>query len=157
VIKADSTIAAAAAVLAGCILASDANAANMFTTSVANAITYEYDISPGQSSPLILIPPNTPVLLSGTANTAGERGIAFVVVLSAPNGPSPLMEWNGLESPSPSNLKGEITTGYSTTPDTHIVFIDWAHQVDVEVASTKQVKIKNESGGTRHVVVTLSW
>jgi hypothetical protein len=67
--------------------------------------------------------------------------------------PSSFLEWVGLES----TAGAAITQGFSGSPGTHIVFIDFSHKVDVEVASPDTIKIHNASTGTATGSVTLVW
>ena len=67
--------------------------------------------------------------------------------------PSSFIEWVGLESPS----RASITQGFSSAAGTHIVYIDFAHQVDIEVNSPDTIRVHNGAPALRSGSVTLIW
>jgi len=69
--------------------------------------------------------------------------------------PSTLIQWVGVESynGSPST----ITSGASNTVGAHIVWIDSAYKVDIQVASADTIQIHNGDAATRAGNVTLIW
>ena len=63
--------------------------------------------------------------------------------------------WVGLESPSVS--PSTITSGFSASAGTHIVYIDGGHAVDIQTASVDTIRVHNGSSGMRAGNVTLIW
>ena len=66
--------------------------------------------------------------------------------------PSTGIEWVGLESYS----SAVITSGFNNGP-AHIVWIDVAHTVDIQLATADTIRVHNGSTGTRAGNVTLVW
>jgi hypothetical protein len=85
----------------------------------------------------------------GCCTTTNDQGVGQVSLLHIP---STGIKWVGLES----NGSG-ITTGFSGTAPTHIVWIDLYHGVDIEVAGVDTILIHNDIGATRTGNVTLIW
>jgi hypothetical protein len=67
--------------------------------------------------------------------------------------PSRFIVWVGLESEIPA----AITSGDGSAVGTHIVYINVAHTVDIQVASGDTIRVHNPSEGTRAGNVTLIW
>lgn len=111
-----------------------------------------YDLAPGEFTADIEIPPNVPVSLTGVGLSSGFRGVASATLLSIA-GDGGFIEWTGLESTAGS----VITQGFSGAPGTHILYLDWGHVVDVEVASATAIRIHNEAGAQRSGTITLIW
>jgi hypothetical protein len=86
----------------------------------------------------------------GQQNALGFRGVGQVTLLWVPGS---FLEWVGLESPSGA----AITSGYSSSPGTHIVFLDFAHQVDIQVNSADTFVVHNGSPQAQYGSVTLLW
>jgi hypothetical protein len=115
-----------------------------------NATIVSYNLAAGASTGAIIPVASQPVLVVGVQNAVGFRGVGQVTLLRVPGA---FLEWVGLESPSPA----AITSGFSGTLGTHIVYLDFSHQVDIEVNSTDTFRIHNGSGGVRTGSVTLIW
>lgn len=115
--------------------------------------SFTYDLAPGGISAPIRIPDNIPVHLMGATLTFGFRGVGQAELLSIP-GAGGFIEWVGLDSTSGA----AITQGFSGVAGTKILFIDFNHQVIVEVAGTAgsgQIRIRNTGAGPRNGVITL--
>jgi len=67
--------------------------------------------------------------------------------------PSSFLEWTGIESPAAA----AITSGFSGTKGTHIVYLDFSHLVDIQVDTTDAFIIHNANTITQTGVVTLIW
>jgi hypothetical protein len=67
--------------------------------------------------------------------------------------PGSFLEWVGLNSTAGAG----ITQGFSGTLGTNIVFLDFAHQVAIQVNSPDSFRIHNGSTGVRFGNVTLIW
>src|SRR5215469_6271718 len=93
------------------------------TVKTPNAATYSYSLAPGASSAPITPIGSQPVWVTGVQNTLGYRGVGRVALLHVP---SSFLEWTGIESPSGA----AITSGFSGTAGTHIVYLDFGHFVD---------------------------
>ena len=117
---------------------------------VSNNIVLNYNLAPGANSAAITPVANVPVLVMGVCTSFGVRGVGQVSLLHIPGS---FIEWVGLESP----LGASITSGYSPPYGRHIVWIDYAHQVDIQVASPDTIRVHNGSGAVRTGNVTLVW
>jgi len=123
-----------------------ANATQTITTP--NAAFISYSLAAGANSAAITPATNRWVLVGGSCTTIGGVG-----QVSLQHIPSTGMQWVGLESYSGA----AITQGFSSTAGTHIVSIDFFHQVDIRVASIDTILIHNGSAATRAGNVTLIW
>jgi hypothetical protein len=119
-------------------------------TVVAQASSFSYNLAAGAVSGPIGVPANIPVHLVGVQTAVGFRGVGEAALLHVP---SSFIEWVGLDSTSGA----AITQGFSGTAGTKIVFIDFSHQVQVEVASPDTIRVHNLSSGTRTGSITLIW
>jgi hypothetical protein len=125
-----------------------ANAAQTITTP--NAATVSYSLATGANSAAITPATNRWVLVGGCCNTAPFQGVGQVSLL---HNPGIGITWVGLES-----LNGAaITSGASNTAGTHIVSIDSAHKVDIQVATADTIVIHNGQSSTMAGNVTLVW
>lgn len=120
------------------------------TLAVPNALFVGYSLLPGQSTGPITPVSNQSVMVMGVQTTVGYRGVGSATLLHVP---SSFIEWVGLESTSGS----AITQGFSGSAGTHILYLDFSHQVDIQVASTDSVLIHNAASGTRTGNVTFIW
>lgn len=111
---------------------------------------YKYNLAAGADSVQISLPARIPVSLAGNCLTPGFRGVAQATLQSLPTG---FVEWTGLETTSPSS----ITEGYSKSSGTHILYLDYNHEVDVQVVSSTQIKVHNGSTEARRGQITLTY
>ena len=113
------------------------------TITVPQEKNITYNLAAGAISPLITLPANQAVFLMGVNRTIGYRGVGQVTLLKIPStDPSGgFIEWVGLES----TFGAAITDGFSSVPGTHILFIDYDHQVAIEVGSPDTIRIHNAS------------
>jgi hypothetical protein len=118
--------------------------------TVPNAAKVAYNLAAGASSAAVTPAESVPVLVMGVQNNLGYRGVGHVSLLRVP---SSFLEWSGIESPA----SAAITSGFSGTSGTHIVYIDYSHLVDIEVASTDTFIIHNGNSIAMSGVVTLIW
>jgi len=140
-------LAAAASI---CVLAGSVVANAFQTLTVPNAANYTYNLAGGANSAAITPPTNVPVLMMGTQTAVGFRGVAMATILHIP---ANFIEWVGIESTSGA----AITQGYSAAAGTHILYLDFGHQVDVQVASADTIWIHNASTITMTGTVELIW
>ena len=122
-------------------------------------VSHAYDLAAGATSPPITVPANIPVSLMGIQLVSGFRGVGHASLLSIP-GTGGFIEWVGLHSHSGTAASGTIAQGFSGTPGTAILFIDWQHCVRIEVAGaagSNQIQVHNTCGATRNGVVTLTY
>jgi len=127
-----------------------ANATQTITTP--NAAFISYSLAAGGNSAAITPASNRSVLVMG-ANTSFDQSVGQVSLLHVP---SNFIEWVGLESYN--GAPSTITSGASSTAGSHIVYIDFDHQVDIQVASKDTILIHN--GSTTFTLagnVTLVW
>jgi tRNA(Ile2) C34 agmatinyltransferase TiaS len=118
--------------------------------SVANSAIVNYNLAAGASTAPITVVANQPVSVMGTQTAVGFRGVASCTLMRVA---SSFIEWVGLESTAGS----AITQGFSGTPGTHILYLDFSHQVDLQVAGTDTMLIHNASTGVRTGQLTLMW
>ena len=119
-------------------------------TTVPNKSVLHYSLAPGANSAAIRPVANVPVLVMGVCTSLGVRGVGQVSLLHITGS---FLEWTGLESP----FSASITNGFSGSAGTHIVYIDYSHQVDIQVASPDTIRVHNGSGAVRTGNVTLIW
>jgi len=120
------------------------------STDFGRVIKFSYDLVPGSTSQLVEVPSNVPLFLVGTQLGVGFRGVGLVSLLSIP-GPGGFLEWTGLDSTAGS----AITQGFSGVAGTDIVFLDFSHDVVVEVADATHIQVHNSSPGQRSGNVTI--
>ena len=121
------------------------------TITTPNAAQYSYNIPVGGFDYVITPASNVPVLVMGVQNTSGYRGVGQVTML---HGPGQVLEWVGLESPSAA----AITSGFSSSSNTHILWLDYSHTVDLKVNNADSFKIHNGNGSIAATgYVTLVW
>ena len=96
-----------------------------------------YNLSPGTNSQPITPIANKPVLVIGVQTNTGDVGSGEMTVVNSVGADNELV-WSGLESNA-----GGATAGFSTVPGHHIVFIDFAHCVDLQVASATSFVVHN--------------
>lgn len=110
-----------------------------------------YVLAPGANSAPIAIPvAHQDVQVMGNQMIAGTRGVGQVTLVWVPG---QFLEWVGLESP----FAAAVTSGFGSAPGQHIVFIDFAHLVDIQVNSADTFVVHNGSSGTQVGRITLIW
>jgi hypothetical protein len=95
------------------------------------------------------MPASQAVFVMGVNRTIGNRGVGQATLLSSALVPL-FIEWTGVESPAAA----VITSGFSGVQGTHILFIDFAHTVDIEVgpgANTIQLHNTNAVAQTGQI------
>jgi hypothetical protein len=120
------------------------------TITTPNAAFVSYNLAAGANSAAIFPAANQAVLVMGTCTTLNFRGVGHVTMLRIP---SAFLEWVGLES----HAGAVITQGFSGVAGTHILYLDFSHQVDIEVNTTDSFRIHNGSTAVRTGNVTLIW
>jgi hypothetical protein len=113
-----------------------ANATQTITTP--NAAFISYNLAIGAHSAAITPASNRSVLVMGCCTN--NTGVGQVSLLHIP---STQIEWVGLESTCGGSCTSAITQGLSATAGTHIVYIDFQHTVDIQVASADTILIHN--------------
>lgn len=120
------------------------------TVTVPNAVNITYNLAPSANSSAITPASNQAVLMIGSQTAAGYRGVASATILHVP---SNFIEWVGLESPSGA----AITQGFDNTAGAHILYLDFSHTVDVQVASADTIRIHNGNTTTMTGNLELIW
>ena len=115
-----------------------------------NTASVSYSLEAGTDSAPITPAANVPVLVMGCQTALGFRGVSQATLLRIP---ASFLEWVGLES----TAGAAITQGFSATPGTHILWLDFSHQVDLRVSSADTFVVHNGSSGVRTGVVKLMW
>ena len=138
-----------AAVVAIITSAVVANATQTITTP--NAVKITYSLAAGANSAVITPATNTSVLVMGCCTTPNTTaGVGQVSLIHIP---STDMRWVGLESPA--NIASTITSGHGSTG--HIVYIDFNHFVEIQVASADTIRVHNGLNVSATGNVTLVW
>ena len=143
-----------AVIVAALTLAVVGHATQTIVTS--NSAVYTYTLNPGQTGENISPPADTPVWITadqtGTVCGCDDVGSSFMTLVNSSNDGG--LVWNGFES-----NKGGLTTGYSPTLGTHIMYIDFLHNVDLEVNNGTSFHVTNSSsnGATANGSVTMDW
>jgi hypothetical protein len=106
------------------------------SAAAPHKVVVHYSLAAGATSAAITLPPNVPISLTGVQTTIGTRGVGQASLLSIPNS---FVEWLGLESPSAA----AVTSGFSGTTGTHIVYLDFSHLVDVQVSGPSSIQVHN--------------
>ena len=113
-------------------------------------MTITYSLSPGASSAPITPPAGQAVLVMGVQNEFGFRGVGQVTMLRVAGS---FLEWTGLESITPST----ITSGFSGVFGMHILYLDFNHQVDLQVSNGDSFMVHNAGTSLATGSVTLIW
>lgn len=108
------------------------------TVTTPNAATVNYSLAAGATSAAITPATNQPVILIGANIGTATPSVSSATLVHIP---STIIRWVGLES----DPGGSISHGGSTTPGTHIIYLDSAHEVDVEILSADAIVIHNGS------------
>jgi hypothetical protein len=119
------------------------------TITAPNAAFVSYSLAAGANSAAITPATNRSVLVMGCCTNGVTPGVGQVSLLHLP---ASGIAWVGLESPS----SAAITSGL-TSLAAHIVYIDFNHRVDIQVASADTIRVHNGSTGTVAGNVTLIW
>jgi len=125
-----------------------ANATQTITTP--NAAFISYNLAVGANSTAITPATNRSVLIMGCCTTLGDEGVGQVSLLHIP---STGMTWVGLDSRDPA----AITSAFGNAAGTHIVYLDFLHQMDIQMASVDTIQVHNGGTGPRAGNVTLVW
>ena len=130
-----------------------ANATQTITTP--NAAFISFSLAPGANSAPITPATNRSVLLmfcsTGNPGLVGQgTGVGQVSLLHIPTW---FIQWFGFESTSVPT----ITTGLGGLVGRHIVWLDGAQRVDIQVASADTILIHNGNSVTMAGNVTLIW
>jgi hypothetical protein len=120
------------------------------TVVTPNALYVTYNLAAGANSAAVTPASSTPVLVMGVQNNLGYRGVGEVTLLRVP---SSFLEWTGIESPSGA----AITSGFSGSAGTHIVYLDYGPFVDIRVNTTDSFVIHNANTIAMSGHVTLVW
>lgn len=139
----------AASVLVGMTLAGVVGHAAV-TLSTANSVVTNYTLAAGATSAPIYPPTNTGVILMGTNTTSSDFSVGSVNLVHISG---VQIRWVGLESP-PS---AAIVHGATTTPGTHMMYLDYNHKVDVEILSADQIVVHNASTTSETGSVKMIW
>ena len=115
-----------------------------------NAAAFTYSLAAGASSAPFTPIADKPIMITGIQDALGYRGVGFVSMLHV-NGS--FLEWTGIESPASAAL----TSGFSGTAGTHIVYLDYSHLVDLKVNSPDTFVVHNANTITMTGSVTLVW
>jgi len=122
------------------------------TVTVANASLISYNLAPAGNLVVTVPVVDQPVLVMGCTTTVGTRGVGHVSLLRVSAAPT-FLEWVGLES----TAGAAIAQGFSATLGTHIVFLDFAHQVDLEVNTATSFRVHNGAAAARAGTVKMIW
>lgn len=119
--------------------------------TLLNAFAQSYDLAPGASSGAITPSANLGVTVLADQTSGGNVGSTIVTVLNSAGHNNELV-WSGLES----NNGGPVSAA-SSTPGTHIVYIDYSHCVDLEVNNATSFIVHNACSTTQMGSVKEIW
>ena len=134
-----------------------ANATQTITTP--NAAFISYNLATGANSAAITPATDKSVHVMGCCTTSGERAVGQVSLMHSSISPG-CMTWEGLESSGMVSTAFTQSSGCLTpTAAMHVVFIDYNHVVDIELASGGNTIFVHNAGGFGTVAgnVTLVW
>ena len=143
-----------AAVVAILTLSVMVHATQVITTP--NAASASYSLAPGANSANITPAVNMPVMIladqTATVCHCDNVGSSHMTVVNSTIDGE--LVWNGFES-----NRGGLTSGFSPTAGTHIVFTDFAHLVDLQVSNATSFHVHNSSASTStyNGNVTMIW
>jgi hypothetical protein len=137
-----------ALVVVGLTLTCTARAVQNVLTPNASLVTY--NLAAGANSGAITPPVYSPTLVMATCTTTGFRGIGHVTLMRVPGA---FLEWVGLNSTAGAT----IAQGWSGAAGTHIVWIDFSHQVNLQVNTTDTFRVHNGAAAARGGYVTMIW
>jgi len=125
------------------------------TITAPNAAFVSYSLAPGAYSATITPATNRSVLVmfcsTGPNGLVGQdTGVGQVSLLHIP---SYFIQWFGFESTSVPT----VTSGLGGLVGRHIVWLDGAHFVDIQVASADTIRVHNGNSVTMVGNVTLVW
>jgi len=120
------------------------------TVTTPNSTSVAYNLAAGAFGPKVTPASSQPVLVMGVQNNLGYRGVAKVMMLHVPGS---FLEWTGLESPASAT----ITSGFSGTAGTHIVYLDYSHLVDIQVDTVDSFRVHNGNTIPMAGKITLIW
>jgi hypothetical protein len=123
------------------------------TITAPNAAFISYSLAFGANSAAITPAAGRAVLVMGCCTTVGDTGVGQV---SLQRTSGSVIYWIGLESVSAG--AAAITQGGSNAVGTHIVYIDYSHHVDIQMASADTIRVHNGFNNlTLAGNVTLIW
>jgi hypothetical protein len=126
------------------------------TITTPNSASFAYDLAPGANGENIRPASNTPVMIladqTGTVCGCDDVGSSLMTVVNSTVDGE--LVWNGFES-----NRGGLTSGFSPTAGTHIMFTDFSHLVDLQVTNATSFHVHNSSSSsfTYNGNVTLIW
>ena len=122
--------------------------------SPLSRLSVTYKLAPGANSANITPVANTPVMIladqTGTVCGCDNVGSSLMTVVNSTVDAE--LVWNGFQSNG-----GGLTSGFSPTAGSHIVFIDFGHEVDLEVSNATSFHVHNAGSSTYNGNVTLIW
>jgi hypothetical protein len=121
------------------------------TITTPNAVTIAYSLAADADTGAITPPANLPVYVMGDQTNEGCVGSSFMTVVNSAGQDDELV-WNGIESNG-----GGVTTGFSSVAGTHIMFIDFCHKVQLEVANSTSFVVHNLNSIAQKGNVTEIW
>lgn len=130
------------------------NSVTTLSLAVPNAVTFSYAIAAGGVGPVFALPAaaaNRPMHIMGCNITVGNRGVGHVSLLRATVAPAFLM-WVGQHSQPTS-----VTQGFTAALGADIVYLDFAHNVPIEVVNAGSIRVANTSAAVQQGIVTLIW
>ena len=109
-----------------------------------NISSVTYNLAPGTDSADITVPvKDSPLMVMANCTTVGRRGVAQVTMQRTSEAPL-FLQWVGLSSPAGPSIVGDWWPGGANP---HIVWIDFAHQVELRVVSESKIDVRSLSPG----------
>lgn len=130
--------------------------AGFAASALASEKNVKFNLASGASTTPIVCPAfNTPISLTGAQTAIGFRAVgqATLLCVKDPNPNASFLEWVGFDY-----FTAAITKGFTSAFGTHIIYLDFAGRVDVEVSDASHIIVHNIGGiGVATGVVTLVW
>ena len=120
---------------------------------IANRLVIPYNLAPGGTTGAIGLPANTPLQVTGIQTALGYRSVGSAALLRVPDA---FIAWTGLESVW-SGGNSTITSGWTNAVGAHVLFLDFAHLVDIQVNNANSIRIHNASGNTMTGSIVITW
>jgi hypothetical protein len=113
-----------------------------------------YSVAAGATGKAILVPAtDTPISVTCVQNAVGFRGVGQATLLRVGSTPPNFLEWVGTDIATTA-----ITSGFSATAGTHIIYCDYVGKtVDLQVQDANHVQIVNTGGSNATGVITFTW
>ncbi len=128
--------------------------AALVTPACASEKKATYSVAAGATGKPILVPAtDTPISVTCVQNSVGFRGVGQATLLRVGSTPPNFLEWVGTDIATST-----ITSGFSATQGTHIIYCDYTGQtVGLQVQDANHIQVINTGGSTATGVINFTW